>query len=188
VALGVEPYECKQPQSTRASPQDSSDVVSILVSAFFDHPTWSWAFPDPAKRAEQHTRLWGLFVDGAVRYPWVWLTRGNTATSVWIPPNGTEFSDKSDAVLDSAVVEMLDGKASRVLHMLKMFEQFYPRGIPHFSPSLLGTRTEHRGYGSGLQLLAEKPPTDRSDRYALVSGGHQPCERSPVHAAWIRGT
>src|SRR5674476_1085532 len=67
------------------SPQERDDVVAILVGAFHDDPTWSWAFPDPSLRAEQHRRLWGLFVDGAMRYPWVWLTPGNTATSVWIP-------------------------------------------------------------------------------------------------------
>jgi len=34
-----------------ASPQDSGDVVSILVGAFYDDPTWSWAFRDPSRRA-----------------------------------------------------------------------------------------------------------------------------------------
>lgn len=53
-----------------ASPQESADVVELLVSAFYDDPTWSWAFPDPSKRAEQHRRLWGLFVEGAMRFPW----------------------------------------------------------------------------------------------------------------------
>ena len=47
-----------------ASPQDRDDVVAILVSAFYDDPTWSWAFPDPSLRAEQHRRLWRLFVGG----------------------------------------------------------------------------------------------------------------------------
>src|SRR5450759_5191087 len=80
-----------------ASPQDRDDVVAILVSAFSDDPTWSWAFPDPSLRAAQHGRLWGLFVEGAMRYPWVWLTPGNTATSVWIPPNGTDLSEEQEA-------------------------------------------------------------------------------------------
>jgi GNAT superfamily N-acetyltransferase len=138
-----------------ASPRDSDEVVSILVGAFHDDPTWSWAFPDPALRAEQHKRLWRLFVDGAMRFPWVWLTKGNTATSVWIPPQETEFSDEQEAALEPAIVEMLGPKASRVLHALEMFDQAHPRGVPHFFLSLLATVPEHRGHGYGLRLLTE---------------------------------
>jgi hypothetical protein len=58
------------------------------------------------------------------RFPWVWLTtQGNTATSVWIPPNETEFSDEQKTALAPAIVEMFDAKAPRVLHMLEMFDQ-----------------------------------------------------------------
>jgi GNAT superfamily N-acetyltransferase len=138
-----------------ASPQDSGDVVSILVGAFNDDPTWSWAFPDPSQRAEQHRRLWAMFVDGAMRFPWVWLTHENTATSVWIPPNETEFSDEQEAALEPAIVEMLGAKAPRVLRMLEMFDRAHPRGVPHFYLSLLATRTGHRGHGYGLRLLSE---------------------------------
>jgi GNAT superfamily N-acetyltransferase len=138
-----------------ASPRDSDEVVSILVGAFHDDPTWSWAFPDPALRPEQHKRLWRLFVDGAMRFPWVWLTKGNTATSVWIPPQETEFSDEQEAALEPAIVEMLGPKASRVLHALEMFDQAHPRGVPHYFLSLLATVPEHRGHRYGLRLLTE---------------------------------
>ena len=138
-----------------ASPQDSAEVVEILVSAFYDDPTWSWAFPDPSLRAEQHRRWWGLFVDGAIRFPWVWLTPGNTATSVWIPPNETEFSDEQEAALEPLLVELLGSGAARVLQAVEMFDQAHPRGVPHFYLSLLGTRKEHRGHAYGLRLMAE---------------------------------
>jgi ribosomal protein S18 acetylase RimI-like enzyme len=138
-----------------ASPQDRDDVVAILVSAFYDDPTWSWAFPDPSLRAEQHRRLWGLFVDGAMRYPWVWLTPGNTATSVWIPPNGTDLSEEQEAALEPAIVEMLGADASPVIHAFELFDRAHPREVPHFYLSLLATSAAHRGRGYGLDLLAE---------------------------------
>jgi ribosomal protein S18 acetylase RimI-like enzyme len=138
-----------------ASPQNSADVVEILVSAFYDDPTWSWAFPDASKRAEQHRRWWGLFVDGAMRFPWVWLTQGNTATSVWIPPDQTELSEEQEAAVEPLLLEMLGSGASRVLQGVKMFDQAHPRGVPHFYLSLLATSTEHRGHAYGLRLLAE---------------------------------
>jgi ribosomal protein S18 acetylase RimI-like enzyme len=138
-----------------ASPQDSGEVVSILAAAFHDDPTWSWAFPDPSARAEQHERLWGLFVDGALRYPWVWLTPGSTATSVWIPPDGTEFSPEQEAAMETTLVEICGAGAPRVLRTFEMFEQAHPRGVPHYYLTLLGTRPEHRGHGHGLGLLAD---------------------------------
>ena len=130
-------------------------MVELLVSAFYDDPTWSWAFPDPSKRAEQHRRLWGLFVEGAMRFPWVWLTQGNTATSVWIPPNETDFSDEQEASLEPLLVEMLGSGASRVLKGVEMFEQAHPRSVPHFYLTLLVTSVEHRGHAYGLRLLDE---------------------------------
>jgi GNAT superfamily N-acetyltransferase len=138
-----------------ASPQDSAEVVEVLVSAFYDDPTWGWAFPDPSRRAEQHRRWWGLFVDGAVRFPWVWLTEGNTATSVWIPPNETDFSQEQEAAMEPLLVELLGPGASRVLQAVEMFDQAHPRGVPHFYLSLLGTHKEHRGHAYGLRLMAE---------------------------------
>jgi ribosomal protein S18 acetylase RimI-like enzyme len=137
-----------------ASPQDRDNVVAILISAFYDDPTWSWAFPDPSLRAEQHRRLWGLFVDGAMRYPWVWLTPGNTATSVWIPPNGTDLSQEQEAALEPTIVEMLGADASAVIHAFELFDQAHPREVPHFYLSLLATSAAHRGRGYGLGLLA----------------------------------
>jgi ribosomal protein S18 acetylase RimI-like enzyme len=138
-----------------ASPQDSADVVEIVVGAFYDDPTWSWAFPDPSRRAEQHRRWWGLLVDGAIRFPWVWLTQGNTATSVWIPPNETDLSPEQEAAVEPLLVELLASGASRVLRGIELFEQAHPRGAPHYYLSLLGTSTEHRGHGFGLRLMAE---------------------------------
>src|ERR1035437_1133466 len=138
-----------------ASPQDRDDVVAILVSAFYDDPTWSWAFPDTSLGAEQHRRLWGLFVEGAMRYPWVWLTPGNTATSVWIPPNGTDLSEEQAAALEPTIVEMLGASAAPVIKGFELFDRAHPREVPHFYLSLLGTRAEHRGRGYGLGLLAE---------------------------------
>jgi hypothetical protein len=47
-----------------------------------------------------------------MRYPWVWLTPGNTATAVWIPPNGTDLSEEQEAALEPTIVEMLGADAS----------------------------------------------------------------------------
>ena len=48
-----------------------------------------------------------LLVDGALRYPWVWLTPGDTATSVWIPPGGSELSAEAEESFEATVRERL---------------------------------------------------------------------------------
>lgn len=140
----------------RARHDDADEVVAILVGAFFSDPTWSWAFPDPGRRVELQRWMWGLLVDGALRYPWVWLSHGNTSTSVWIPPDGTELTAEQEASFEPALVERSTGAdASRVLGALEMFEQAHPRTEPHYYLSLLATRPEQTGHGYGLGLLAD---------------------------------
>jgi hypothetical protein len=62
-----------------------------------------------------------------MRYPWAWLTPGNTATSVWIPPNGTDLSQEQEAALEPTIVEMLGADASAVIHAFELFDQAHPR-------------------------------------------------------------
>ena len=95
-----------------------------------------------------------MFVDGAIRYPWVWLTPDNTATAVWIPPEGTEFSDEVTAAIEPTLAELFGEECSRVTSAFEMFDQAHPQGTPHFYLTLLGTRAEHKGHGYGLGLLA----------------------------------
>jgi GNAT superfamily N-acetyltransferase len=139
----------------RATAQDVPAVVDILVSAFYDDPTWAWAFPDPTQRAGQHRRLWTLLVDGAMRYPWVCLADNDMATSVWLPPDATDLSEEQEAALEPLVVELVGSGAPRLMETFEMFENAHPRDVPHFFLTLLGTRSEHRGRGIGLGLLAD---------------------------------
>ncbi len=145
-----EPHEA--PRVARGG--DVTRVVDLLVGAFYDDPTWSWAFPDPARRAEQHRRWWRLFVEGALRYDWVWLGAGDAATSVWIPPGGTELSTEQEADLEPLLSDLLGDDSARVLDALNRFDATHPRDQPHYYLSLLATDPAQRGHGHGLTLLA----------------------------------
>jgi GNAT superfamily N-acetyltransferase len=131
------------------------DCVEILVGAFYDDPLWSWAFPDDGRRREQHRVLWRLMVEGAIRYPWTWITAGSTAASLWIPPGGSELSDEAAEDLESVLVDLLGDGASRALGAMAALEDAHPRHTPHFYLSLLGTDPAQRGHGYGLGLLAD---------------------------------
>jgi ribosomal protein S18 acetylase RimI-like enzyme len=134
-------------------------VVDIMVVAFFDDPLWSWAFPNALRRREQHRELWRLCVEGAVRYPSVWLSEGQTAASVWIPPGGTELSEEQQARFGPMVNEMAGLEAQRVFDAFALLENEHPHDEPHYYLSLLGTDPDHRGHGYGLRLLADNLTT-----------------------------
>src|SRR3954453_7092856 len=75
----------------RATAQDVPQVTRILVDAFADDPMWgAWAFPDPVTRRRSREQVFRLLVEGATRYPHVWISPDGAATAVWIPPGGTE--------------------------------------------------------------------------------------------------
>ncbi len=136
-------------------PGDIDTVVGLLVGAFHDDPSWSAAFPDASRRPGQLWRLWRLLVEGAMRYPGVWLNADDTATAVWIPPGGSELSEQQEVDLEAMLVEMLGPGATRVLSFFAAFDAAHPRHEPHYYLTLLGTDVSHRGQGHGLQLLAD---------------------------------
>jgi GNAT superfamily N-acetyltransferase len=136
-------------------PEQVDAAVEILVGAFHDDPVWSWACPDPVRRREQHRAIWRITVEGAIRYPWVWLAGGDAATSVWIPPGGTDLSVEQAARLEPMLRDLMGADATRVLDTFETFERAHPRDVPHFYLSLLGTDPHQRGKGHGLALLAE---------------------------------
>jgi GNAT superfamily N-acetyltransferase len=129
--------------------------VDVLVGAFFADPLWAWAFPDDDQRPEQHRQLWRLLVEGAARYPNVWLAPGDVATAVWIPPGGVDLSDEQAAELEPLIVDLLGDDAGPAIGAFEALDAAHPHAEPHFYLSLLGTDPRHRGQGHGLALLAE---------------------------------
>jgi ribosomal protein S18 acetylase RimI-like enzyme len=130
-------------------------AVEILVDAFYADPLWGWAFPDDARRREQHRAVWGMAVEGALRYPWVRLAEGDTAAAVWIPPGGTEMTEADGIRFEQLVAELLGPDAPRALGAFEALDAHHPYAEQHFYLSLLGTASAHRGHGHGLGLLAD---------------------------------
>ena len=142
------------PGVRRVTGADAEQVTELFTLAFFDDPTWSWAFPDPEKRMDQYRAWWGLYVHSAVPYGWAWTTDDGGAASIWIPPGLPELSDEDEAKVEPLLREMLGSYAASVLTILDRFESSHPRQNPHYYLSLLGTHPDHRGQGKGMGLLA----------------------------------
>jgi GNAT superfamily N-acetyltransferase len=137
-----------------ATPADLPTVTRILVDAFQDDPMWgAWAFPDPQTRPQHRGTVFRLLVEGALRYPWVWLAAGDTATALWIPPGGNELSASQEKQIDSVLHESLGTQAAAVLHAFEAFAEARPTE-PHYYLTLLGTDPAYSGRGIGQRLLS----------------------------------
>ena len=143
------------PGVRRVGAGDADRVAELFALAFYDDPTWSWAFPDPEQRMDQHRLLWGLFLHSAIPYGSVWMTDDGGAASLWIPPGQAELGEADERRIEPLVRDLIDSHADDVLALLERFDASHPRHVPHFYLSLLGTHPDHRGQGKGMGLLAE---------------------------------
>jgi GNAT superfamily N-acetyltransferase len=130
-------------------------AVETLARAFYGDPVWSWAFPDPERRLEQHRVVWGLVAEAALGYGSAWLTGNCAAVALWIPPGKPELRPEDEERLPSLLAGLLGDGAARVLETFERFEVAHPEREPHYYLSLLGTNPDHSGKGLGMGLLAD---------------------------------
>jgi GNAT superfamily N-acetyltransferase len=139
-----------------AAQTDYGAAVETIVAAFDTDPLWSWMFPDPAKRAEQHATIFGLYVESALPNQGVWMTDERaSAVAVFTHPENPELSEDAEARLEPFLIETLGDHAPAALKTLERFEAAVPQGRPFYYLSFLGTRPDSRGNGIGMGLLAE---------------------------------
>jgi GNAT superfamily N-acetyltransferase len=149
-----------------AASADAELVTAIITSAFLDDPVWSWAVPNPRSDTSRYHAFWRMFVDGALRYPWTWLTPGGEAVAIWIPPGGSELSEDQELDLGSKLEALVGHEhAAEVTELLDRFDEAHPTSEPHAYLTLLGTHEDHRGRGIGMRLLAST--LDEVDRRHL---------------------
>jgi GNAT superfamily N-acetyltransferase len=166
------------PEVRRAAEADVGQVVEILTLAFYDDPTWSWAFPDAERRLEQYRVVWGLYVRSALPHGWVWMTDDGGAAAVWIPPGETELSEEDEARMGPLLRELVGSHADEVEVLLEGFESNHPHEEEHFYLSLLGTHPDHRGLGKGMGLLAATlAQIDELDKPAYLESSNRANDR-----------
>ncbi|NPT45741.1 GNAT family N-acetyltransferase [Paraburkholderia sp. 1N] len=134
-----------------ANPAEVSCVTDVVSDAFLSDPVWSWVFHD--KRSMR--AYWAMFIKSALRFPFVFRTRGYEAVSVWIPPEGTAFLPEDAQSFEQILEELCGERASEVAGFLDKFDEAHPRSEPHYYLGLLGTASQHRGQGIGMSLLGQ---------------------------------
>jgi GNAT superfamily N-acetyltransferase len=145
-----------RPGPRRATQDDAGTVASIVALAFASDPLWSHALARADGATGHQARFWKLWVDGALRYPWVWLAEGGEATSTWIPPGGSELSAQQEDELSELADECLGSAARDDFHeLMARLDAAHPHNQPHYYLSLLATHPDHRGKGVGMALLEQ---------------------------------
>ena len=133
---------------------DHERVTEIMVTSFFDDPTWGPLFGDGDRRRRATAAIFGFMCRSATRYPWVLMSEGGESAAVWIPPGGEEFEASGVEPFEQLIREQLGAGSDQVMEAFHAFELAQP-SAPHFYLSLLGTHDDSRGRGIGLGLLAE---------------------------------
>jgi GNAT superfamily N-acetyltransferase len=133
---------------------EAGRVIELLALAFYDDPTWGWAFPDAEKRLAQHRIWWGLYVHSALPYGCAWTTEDGGAVALWTPPGEPELNEENQRRVEPLLRELLGPHADDVLTLLERFDANHPQHPPHHYLGLLGTHPDHRGKGKGMGLVA----------------------------------
>lgn len=144
-------------ESRVATKADLDMVAETMALAFYADPVWSWAFPDPERRLEQHRAVWGFAIESALDYGWVRMTGTGVcaATALWIPPGKPELRPEDAARFEPMLAGLLGDEAPRALDAFDRFDRAHPADGPHYYLSLLATHPDQRGRGLGMGLLVE---------------------------------
>jgi GNAT superfamily N-acetyltransferase len=137
---------------------DLDAATAVMTTAFANDPVWGgWAFPqeNPSIRRAARERFWRFNLSSAMRYPWVRLSQGNEAATLWIPPGCEELTADEVERLEPLLTDLVGDHARNFMEALELFERSHPREESHYYLSLLGVHDDHRGKGTGMALLAE---------------------------------
>jgi len=144
----------EQIEARRAASEDVDLVTNIVTLAFSSDPLWSWVFERSEGRTDTHGAFWRLFVEGALRYRDSSVAAGGEATTLWIPPGGTDMTAEQEKLLKDLVIQYLGSNADTCFELFARLEAAHPRDVDHYFLTLFGTHPDHRGGGIGMRLLA----------------------------------
>ena len=139
-----------------AGEADLETVTEIISRSFADDPVWGPAYGSASGGGPR--AIWRLEVEAAMRLGWTWLSAGDEAAAVWIPPGGSTFDHAETQAYLVFLAELLGPTFDRVAALHARFEAAAP-AEPHYYLSLLGTHPDHRGQGHGMRLLRDNLAT-----------------------------
>lgn len=165
-------------ENRAATEADLDAVVDILTTAFANDPVWGgWAFPDPDREraTEQRREFWRFLVRSGLRFPWVRMTPGGEAATLWIPPGESELTPDEAEQLGPYMREVIGDRCDLFMEAVEVFEANLPREALFYHLDLIGTHADHRGKGIGMALLRED--------LGLIDAEHMPAYLESTNSA-----
>ncbi|WP_019530416.1 hypothetical protein [Dasania marina] len=133
-------------------PEDFEALIEMVFNAFKNDPFLSWAFTNPASRKQ----FLSLFLQGSLRYPWVFHTENHEALVAWIPPGGSVFTQQQKENFSDMLQQLCGDRADEVASAFDLFAEMQPNpALNYYYLGLLCTNTHYRGKDIGINLLKE---------------------------------
>jgi GNAT superfamily N-acetyltransferase len=138
-----------------AVPEDHQAITEVIAAGFDCDPLWGPALSRCGGATEFTREFWGIFVEGALRFPTVSIAGDVDAVTLWLPPGADEMTDEQEARTFALVERELPESAADVRELFACFERARPRDEPHYYLSLFATKPACRGQGIGMALLRD---------------------------------
>lgn len=154
----------------RLRSEDVGSVGNVLADSHANYPSFSYLFPDQAKRRKiLHSLFTGVARD-AQPFGEVWAAVEDgrmLGAAVWLPPGAFPWSARRKlrgSVFFLPVLMYAPRSLNDFMHLGERAEEVFPKE-PHWYLEVLGVRPEVQGMGLGTRLL--EPVLARADEDGL---------------------
>lgn len=139
----------------RVTAEEVDAAADTIAQAFRGDPVWRLALDADNASAADLRAFWRFYVEGARGHGTAFAGPDTGTVSIWVPPDEDELSDEQEHQALLLVERMLPTRlAAAMAELWDRFDQQRPRDRPHAYLSLLATRPDRAGHGSGMAHLA----------------------------------
>ena len=91
-----------------ASRADLDALTAVIATAFRDDPVWGeYSFPEAHARPDRPARFWRFYLEAMLRLRSTFMTPGDEAAAVWVPPGERELTDAQEHGISALLGELL---------------------------------------------------------------------------------
>ena len=136
---------------TPATLSERAKVASILSSAFYDDPIFSWVYPDPVRRARSITPCFELFANAFIPHGATYITDAGVA--MWAPTGVAIPSDSEAEEFAGTLMELSGVDSARMEAVVATIDSHHPHD-PAAYLQFVGVEASRQGQGIGSAVMA----------------------------------